>query len=224
MLLTIIRTAILFLILVIALRVMGKRQVGQLQPYELAVTITIADLAVVPMESTSFPLISGIVPIFVLVVLGVILSYVSLKSIKMRGIICGRPSIIIQNGKIVEQELTGLRYDINDLLEQLRIKNVPNVADVEFAILETSGSISVIPKSQKRPLNPEDMNIPTKYEGIPMTLIIDGHVLQENLNRINLNTQWLQGELDKFGINDLKKVLFASLDTNGNLFYQIKTS
>lgn len=224
MLLTIIRTAILFLILVIALRVMGKRQVGQLQPYELAITITIADLAVVPMESTAFPLISGIVPIFVLVILGVLLSYVSLKSIKMRGIICGRPSIIIQNGKIVEQELTGLRYDINDLLEQLRIKNVPNVADVEFAILETSGSISVIPKSQKRPLNPEDMNIPTKYEGIPMTLIIDGHVLQENLNRINLNAQWLQGELDKFGINDLKKVLFASLDTNGNLFYQIKTT
>ncbi|MFA4884630.1 MAG: DUF421 domain-containing protein [Desulfotomaculaceae bacterium] len=223
MLLGIIRTIILFAVVVIGLRLMGKRQIGQLQPYELVIVIMLSALAAIPMENTGIPLASGLFPIFTLLVAQVALSYVSLKSERARGVICGTPSVLIENGKIIEKELARIRYNINDLLEQLRAKNVPNIADVEFAILETSGELSVIPKSQKRPIVPADMNLPTMYEGLPITLIIDGYVFSKNLAKINLNEDWLKSELQKFGVNNFKEVLFASLDTEGKLFYQVKS-
>ncbi|MGE5417960.1 MAG: YetF domain-containing protein [Acidobacteriota bacterium] len=223
MLLVVLRTLILFASVVLFLRMMGKRQIGQLQPYELVIVIMISELAAIPMESTNIPLLRGIIPIFVLFVAQVALAYVSLKSERARGIICGRPSILIENSKIVESELERQRYNINDLIEQLRLKNVPNIGDVEFAILETSGQVSVIPKSQKRPVEPEDLSIPTQYEGLPTTLVIDGHVIHQNLKRNELGVDWLRGELRKFGINDLRDVLFASLDTQGRIYYQLKS-
>ncbi|MEW6695910.1 MAG: DUF421 domain-containing protein [Bacillota bacterium] len=222
MILVFIRTLILFTLVVIAIRLMGKRQVGKLQPYELVIIVLIADLAAVPMENIGIPLLSGIIPILTLLFAEVTISYISLKNERLRGIVSGTPSVLVENGKIVESELSKLRYNVNDLLEQLRTKNFPNIADIEFAILETSGEVSVIPKSQKRPLNPADLKIPTKYEGIPMTLIIDGYVFENNLAKINLSVAWLQKELQKFGIYDFKQVLLASLDTEGNLFYQLK--
>ncbi len=222
MILGIIRTLILFTVVVIGLRVMGKRQIGQLQPYELVIVIMLSALAAIPMENTGVPLISGLAPILTLLVAQVALSYISLKSQRARGIICGTPSILIKNGKIIEEEMARLRYNINDLLEQLRSKNTPNIADVEFAILENSGQLSVIPKSQKRPVVPADINLTTAYEGLPVTLIIDGYVFHKNLARINLNEDWLKTELQNFGINSFKEVLFASLDTEGKLFYQVK--
>ena len=223
MILNLIRTLVLFLVVVVAIRLMGKRQVGKLQPYELVIIIMIAELASIPMENIGIPLLSGVIPILTLLFIEVVISYFSLKSERMRGFVCGTPSVLVENGKILEAEMSRLRYNINDLLEQLRAKSFPNVADIEFAILETSGEISVIPKSQKRPLNPADLNIPTKYEGIPMTLIIDGYVFEKNLSKVNLTKEWLKGELGKFGIQDMKQVLLASLDTEGNLFYQLKT-
>jgi len=202
---------------------MGKRQVSQLQPYELVIVIMLSALAAIPMENTGVPLASGLFPIFTLLVAQVALSYVSLKSERARGVICGIPSVLIENGKIIEKELARIRYNINDLLEQLRAKNMPNIADVEFAILETSGELSVIPKSQKRPIVPADMSLPTRYEGLPITLIIDGYVFNKNLAKINLNEGWLKSELQKFGVNSFKEVLYASLDTEGKLFYQVKS-
>ncbi|MEG6523797.1 DUF421 domain-containing protein [Desulfotomaculum sp. 1211_IL3151] len=222
MILVMIRTLILFTLVVVALRIMGKRQIGKLQPYELVIIIMLAELASLPMADNRFPLVIGIIAIITLAFLEVLISYTLLKSQRLRGFICGGPSILIENGKVMEQELYKLRYNINDLLEQLRTKNFPDIADVEFAILETSGEISVIPKSQKRPINPADLNIPTDYEGIPISLIIDGYVIVHNLDKINLSEQWLSSELSKFGIHDLKQVLLASLDTQGNLFYQLK--
>ncbi|MFZ5631561.1 MAG: DUF421 domain-containing protein [Bacillota bacterium] len=223
MILGIIRTLILFTVVVIGLRLMGKRQVGQLQPYELVIVIMLSALAAIPMENTGVPLVSGLVPILTLIAAHVALSYVSLKSERARGVICGTPSVLIENGKIVEKELARLRYNINDLLEQLRSKNMPNISDVEFAILETNGNISVIPKSQKRPVVPADMNLPTTYEGLPMTLIIDGYVFHKNLAKINLDENWLKSELQKFNVNSFKDVLFASLDSEGKLFFQVKS-
>lgn len=222
MLLIIIRTLILYISVVIVMRVMGKREIGQLQPFELVVALMIAELGAIPMQNVGVPLLSGIIPIIVLMTAQVTLSYISMKSEKGREIICGKPSVLVANGKLVESELAYLRYNINDLLEQLRSKNYPNIADVEFAILETNGQLNVVPRSQKRALQPEDMQISTSYEGIPVTLVIDGKVNEENLRKINLNEAWLQTELEKFGVDDLKKVLFASLDTSGKLFYQLK--
>lgn len=222
MLIEIIRTIILFAVVIVVVRLMGKRQVGQLQPYEFVVVILLSALAAVPMANTGVPLISGLVPILTLLVTHVLVSYVALKSVRARGLICGKPSVLIENGKIIEEELIKQRYNINDLIEELRSKNAPNISDVEYAILETSGNLSVIPKSQKRPVMAADLNISTTYEGIPTALIIDGHVFRKNLNKINLTEQWLKEELKKFNVNNLKDVLFASIDSEGKLFYQVK--
>lgn len=217
-----IRTLILYSLVIITMRIMGKRQIGQLQPFELAVAIMISELAAVPMQNTGIPLLAGIIPILTLLIAQILLSFVSLKSTKARGIICGKPSIMIENGKIIEANLRREMYTLNDLLEQLRIKNTPNVADVEFAILETNGQLSIIPKSQKRPLSPEDLQLPTNYEGLPLDIIIDGDIIFKNLKKANLDENWLSEELAKNGINNSKDVLFASLDTNGSLFCQKK--
>lgn len=222
MILVILRTLILFSATFLVLRIMGKREIGQLQPYELVIIIMISELAAVPMENIGIPILRGIIPIFILFALQVTLAYVSMKSERARGTICGKPSVLIKNSQIDEAEMARQRYNINDLLEQLRSKNAPNIADVEFAILETSGQLSVILKSQKRPVEPEDLNVNTKYEGLPATLIIDGHIIHENLFKINLSLDWLRGELTKFGILNTEDVLFASLDTEGKLYFQVK--
>lgn len=224
MILAILRTLILFLIIVIALRLMGKRQIGQLQPYELVVILMLSELAIIPMENIDMPMTSGLVPIITLVTVQILLAYLTLRSENARGIVCGRPTILVENGKILELEMARIRYNINDLLEQLRTKDVFNLADVEYAILETGGQLSVILKSQKRPVVPADLGVSTHYEGLPVTLIIDGYVFQNNLSRIKLSQEWLLSELKKFGIDSFKDVLFASLDTEGKLFYQQKAN
>jgi len=224
MLLVIIRTLILYATTVLLLRVMGKRQIGQLQPYELVVIIMISELAAIPMQNTGIPLLSGLIPIFILVTAQVTLSYISLKSERARGVICGTPSIVIENSRIVEDELRRQRLNLNDLLEQLRLKNVSDISDVEYAILETSGQLSVILKSEKRPVEPQDLKISPEYEGLPITLIIDGQVINDNLKKVQLDMIWLQNELGKYGIKNVKDVFFASLDAHKQLYYQLKSS
>ncbi|MHB8125122.1 MAG: DUF421 domain-containing protein [Desulfitobacteriaceae bacterium] len=216
------RTFILYALVVLVIRALGKRQIAQLQPFELVVIIMISELAAVPSENVGIPLISGVIPILVLFLSGATLSYLTLKSEKARSIICGTPKILIDKGKIIEPELKKMRYNISDLLEQLRIKNMANISDVEYAILETNGELSVIPKSQKRPAIPEDFQISTKYEGLPLTLIMDGQVHSENMKKANVDTQWLQKEINKQKLTSFDQVLLASLDTAGTLFIQAK--
>lgn len=218
----IIRTFILYAIVVLVLRMLGKRQIAQLQPFELVVIIMISELAAVPSGDIGIPLISGIIPILILLISGITLQYLTLKSEKARSIICGKPTILIDKGKILETEIKRIRYNISDLLEQLRIKNIPNISDVEYAILETNGEMSVIPKSQKRPSIPEDFQITPKYEGLPLTLIMDGLVQAENLKKANVDLQWLQREMKKQQLTSFDQVLLASLDTAGTLFIQGK--
>lgn len=216
------RTLILFSLVVISMRIMGKRQIGQLQPYELAVLIMISALAAIPMEDIAIPLFNSIIPIILLLAFQVLTSFAAQRSERVRAAVSGRPSILVQNGKISESELKELHMNINDLMEQLRICGYPNIADVEFAVFETNGEIAVIPKSQCRPLQPRDLGMETNYEGLPHPLIIDGNVNYENLGKIKLDELWLKNELNQFGISDFKEVLFASLDTEGKLYYQRK--
>lgn len=204
------------------MRIMGKRQIGQLQPFELVIAILIADLAAVPMQNTGIPLINGVVPIITLLLAQVSISFITLKSEKARAIICGTPNIVIENGKIREDELKRMRFDLNDLIEQLRSKNVYNISDVEFAIMETTGHLSVIVKSQKRPVTPEDMQLETQYEGIPLTLILDGRINHKNLSLAKLNVSWLMEQISLFGYDRIEQIFFASLDTQGKLFLQAK--
>ena len=222
MLIVFARTIILFLFVMVVIRAMGKRQIGELQPFELVLAIMIAELAAVPMEDKEIPLINGIIPILTLLLLQVAMSFISLKNDKLRGIISGAPSVLIENGKIQEKELEKQRYNLTDLMEQLRLKNYPNISDVEYAILETSGELSVIPKSQKRAVTPVDLNIDTRYEGLALPLIMDGQFKNNNISRVGVDVGWLKGELEKFGIKSPEEVLLASLDTQGKLFIQKK--
>ena len=220
MLVVFVRALVLYLVVVVSMRIMGKRQIGQLQPFELAIAIMISDLAAVPMQNTGIPLVNGIIPILTLLIAQLLMSLLSLKSIRARALICGKPTILIEKGKIKEEELRKELYTLNDLLEQLRIKNFPNIADVEYAILETNGQLSVIPKSQKRPLTPQDMDIKTDYEGITFDAIIDGHILENNLKIAGKNVQWLLKEIHKQQYAKPQDIFFACIDSSGNLICQ----
>ena len=175
------------------------------------------------MQETGIPLLSGIIPIITLLIIQLTFSYLSMKSETARKVICGTPSVVIANGRIVEDELQRLRYNINDLLEQLREKDYPNINDVEYAILETSGKLSVIPKSQKRAITPADLEMETAYEGLPITLIADGVINYSNLKTAGLSKEWLLEELRKRGVHNPKEILFATLGSDGDLFIQGKT-
>ncbi len=222
MLVVFVRALVLYIIVVITMRLMGKRQIGQLQPFELAIAIMISELAAVPMQNTGIPLINGIIPILTLLVAQLAMSLLSLKSMRARTLICGKPSILIEKGMIKENELRKELYTIKDLLEQLRIKNYPNIADVEYAILETNGQLSVIPKSQKRPVNPQDLDIKTDYEGISTDVIIDGEIITSNLKKAGKNRQWLEQEIHKQHIRQPEDVLFACIDSSGKLICQAR--
>ncbi|WP_407306807.1 DUF421 domain-containing protein [Desulfosporosinus sp. SB140] len=223
MIIVVLRTFILYALVIIALRLMGKREIGQLQPFELVVIIMISELAAIPTENIGIPLLSGIIPIMVLLLANVTLAWISLKSERARTIICGSPSILIERGKILEHELRKNRYSLTDLLEELRIKNVPNIADVEFAVLETNGQLSVFPKSQNRPTIPKDFMLKTQYEGLPLTLVMDGVLNQKNLQQGNKDLNWFMNELNKRNINRVEDVFLASLDTSNTLFVQAKS-
>jgi uncharacterized membrane protein YcaP (DUF421 family) len=222
MIIVVLRTLILYTFVIIALRLMGKREIGQLQPFELVVIIMISELAAIPSENVGIPLLSGIIPILVLLLTSLTLAGISLKSERARTIICGTPSVLIERGKIIEDELKKNRYNLTDLLEELRIKNVPNIADVEFAVLETNGQLSVFPKSQNRPTIPKDFMLKTQFEGLPLTLIMDGNLNHKNLQQGNKDLPWLKKELKKQKIERVEDVFLASLDSSDTLFVQAK--
>ena len=173
MLATFVRVIIIYILVLIVMRLMGKREIGQLQPFELVIAIMIADLAAVPMADIGIPISSGIIPILGLLVMHLTISIINLKWVKARGFISGKPSILIFRGKIDEKQLKKERFTINELQERLRGNNVASLADVEYAILETNGEITVIQKPDKRATIPADFNIMPEYEGIPYDLVID---------------------------------------------------
>jgi len=204
------------------MRLMGKRQIGQLQPSELVVALIIADLAAIPMGNTGIPLIAGIIPILTLFVCETILSYISLKSQRARRIISGKPSIVIEKGNIIERELRKQRLNIDDLMEQLRLKNVTDIKDIEYAILETGGQISIVLKTDKKTVTREDLNIQRPYEGLPISVIIDGYVNQHNLSIAGHNMNWLENQLKENNIKSPKDVLFAYISQDKKFIYQLK--
>lgn len=222
MFITMFRTIILYSTVVIAMRLMGKRQIGELQPFELAIAIMISDLASFPMQDIGIPLIHGVIPIITLLVFHVILSVIQLKSEKARAIICGSPSILINNGKIDINQLKDQRYNLNDLLEELRLNGYFNVNDVKYAILETSGKLSIIPKSPKSPVTREDLHLPPAKFQLPVSLIMDGKVNYDNLVLINKDIIWLNQKLKENNITSPQDIFIAILDSTNKFFYQYK--
>lgn len=219
----VIRTLILYAVVIASIRIMGKRQLGELQPSELVVAIMISDLASVPMASVNIPIIAGVIPVLTLLIAEVVTSHLSLKSEKVRKFLSGEPSIVIYNGHINEGELRRLRFNMDDLLEELRLNNCHDISDVEVAVIETSGKLSVIPKDKARSVTVEDMNSKKiRRDGLPCHLISDGVLNENELNRSGKDIKWLKKELKKRKINSIDDVFIASLDAENELFVQRK--
>ena len=221
MLITFVRAIVLYIIVLVVMRMMGKREIGQLQPFELVISIMIADLASTPMSEIGIPITNGIIPILGLLIMHLLISFVNLKSIKVREILCGKPQILIYRGKIDEKALLQERFTINELEERLRGKDVMSLADVEYAILETNGEISVVLKPEKRTVITEDLNLQPEYEGMEYDLIIDGKIMHHNLKILGKNLEWLKKELKKQNMKP-SEVLVATLNGKGDVFCQKK--
>ena len=221
MLATFFRSIIIYIIVLIVMRLMGKREIGQMQPFELAISIMIADLASIPMTDIGIPISNGIIPIMGLLVMHLVISVLNMKSGTLRGLICGKPTILIYRGKIDEEKLRAERLTLNELEEKLRSNNVMNLGDVEYAILETSGDISVIQKPNKRTTTPEDFNIMPEYEGISYDLVIDGKVMQDNLNKLDKSYEWLKKQTEKFQMMP-EEALIVTVNGKGDIFCQKK--
>ena len=221
MLIILIRTIMLYILVLLVMRFMGKREIGQLQPFELVISIMIADLASTPMSDIGIPIFNGIIPILGLLIMHLVISVANLKSIRFRQIICGKPSILIYRGRIDEKVMKSERYTVNELQERLRGKNVFNIGDVEYAILETSGEINVILKPEKQIPTSDDMNIKKEYQGIAYDLVVDGVIQYDNLKKLNKDYKWLKKQINGFGYEP-ESALIVTIDGNNNIFFQEK--
>lgn len=218
----IVRTAILYSLVVLVMRLMGKRQLGELQPYELVITIMISDLASLPMQDTRLPLLLGIIPIITMLIMQIFVSEIQLRSEKIRSIIDGKPSILLRNGKIDTKALREQRINIDDLMEELRVNGYFNIDDIAYVILENNGQISVIPKANLSPVTRSDLNISVPQDILPTILIIDGKVLKDNLKSINKDINWLVANINKYNIQKTEDVFIALMDSHNKFFCQQK--
>lgn len=220
----ILRAMLIYLIVLIVLRLMGKRQIGDMQPCELVITLIIADLACIPMSETTIPLLYGITPLLTLAVLHFVMTFLSRKSLTLRKLINGKPVIVIDKKGINYTALKALNMTLNDLTEALRTANCFSFDDVAFAILETNGNLSVLLKSQVSPVINEDMNIKTNDSTLQVILINDGKISKENLEHLNLEEDFILRILKKEDVKKIKDVLIMCINAYGEIYFQTKNS
>jgi uncharacterized membrane protein YcaP (DUF421 family) len=213
-----IRTVILYLLIVVGVRLLGKRQIGQLEPSELVLALIIADLASVPMQDNGIPLLSGVIPIVTLLAVSTILSVLTVRSIKFRALLCGRPSIVVENGVVQERELRKNRLTIDELLEELRGQGYGDFQAVKFAVLETNGRLSVLPFASEKPVTAAQMGLSPDEPGLPVILISDGRLLAHNLKGRGYETVWLHKQLAKYGLKTPEQAFLLTVDEGGNTY------
>ncbi len=199
MLLSYLRTAVLYLILLGVIRLMGKRQIGEMEPSEFVVTMLVANLASIPMQDGGIPLLSGLVPILTVLGAELVLSNLALRSTRLRKLLCGKPVILIENGKILRKNLQRTCITLDELTGQLRLKDVLDLKTVQYAILETNGNLSVFPYPKDRPATAAEAGIAVKPQALPITIVADGHLLKENLPLIGKDEAWVQRILQSRG-------------------------
>ena len=232
-LIVIFRTVLVYFIVFLVLRLMGKREIGKLSVFDLVISIMIAESAVFVLDDVKRPLWDGILPILTLLVIQVSIAYISLKNRTVRLLFDGRPSMIVNNGKLDADEMRRQRYTLDDLMQQLRDQQVENLNDVQFAMLETTGKLSVILKKEQESFddnnssNPADSHKHTnaipqadqiRYASLPLPLIMDGKVQDENLEKIEKTRFWLKNKIQEKGVQDFKEVFFCTIDHKGQLF------
>ena len=218
MITAVIRTVILYLLIIVGIRLMGKRQIGQLDPSELVLSLLIADLAAVPMQDFGIPLLMGIIPILTLLCLSTILSVLTVKSIRFRALLCSRPSIVVQDGQILIKEMVKNRFTVDELMEELRVAGITDLSSVKYAVLETTGRISVLPKAEEKPVTVKDMKLPAQDNGLPVILISDGRILSQNLKIRNLTEAWLKKQLRQRNVQDIRHVFLMTVDEKGHIY------
>lgn len=221
---SLIRTIILYFVIIVSLRVMGKRQIGELEPTELVVTILISDLAAVPMQDIGIPLFSGIIPIVSLLALELLFSTWTMKSIKARKILCGKPTIIVENGQLKQREMAKTRFTIDELTECLRQECVTDISTVKYAILETSGKMSILLNPANQPATAEMLNQDPPDTGLPIIVINDGRIMSQNMQLCNLDDKWLESQLKSNGARSAKEVFILSVDSADNVYFAKKES
>lgn len=212
MALVLVRTIILYFLVLLTIRIMGKSELSEMSPFQLVIIFMIAELAAIPIESTSAPLLNGVAAIFALTFLQTLISMISIKCEWFKNLINGKPSILIENGEINQKELRALRITLNDLLEQLRIQNIAALSDVEYAVMESNGELSVIPKAGKKPLTPSDLGIIKDPGSLPLVLISDGVVYKKNLDKLSLTETKFKRLLTANKIHSFKEVFLAFSD------------
>lgn len=215
-----IRTVLLYLLLLLLMKAMGKRQLGQLQPIELVAVLVISEMASLAMQSSATPMLYSLTPLITITLLQILLSMINLKSEKVRAAVCGRPEIVIEKGHLKEDIMRKLRLNLNDIQELCRNKGYFDLTQVEYAIMETNGSLSVMPRVENRPLEVGDMLPDPPQEQLSLLLILDGHVNQQTLHALGYNELWLQKQLRKMQVSNPAEIFVDGIDETGSFFAQ----
>ncbi len=220
MLIIFIRSIIIYLALLVNMRLMGKRQLGELQPFEFAITLLIADLATIPMQDTAIPILHGLIPIFAIFIVHLFISMLNFKSTTLRKIIDGKPSVIIDDNGIDYKEMKSLNMHVNDLMEGLRQQGYFSLSDVHIAIVETNGALSVMPKFNSAPVTNLDMKIEGENPDLPFSLVLEGNLMKETLTKFEkIDVEGVKTELKKHQLN-IKEVYLFSVRQNGEYYLQ----
>ena len=213
------RTIILYILIIAGVRLMGKRQVGELEPSELVLSLIIADLASVPMQDYGIPLLTGVVPILTLLAVTMILSVLTMKSVRFRAVVCGRPSMVIRNGVVDQTEMAKNRLTVDELLEELRIQGYTDLSTVKYAILETNGQLSVLPYANQKPPTARELKVAVEEGGLPRVVVSDGKLLERNLKALGHDRPWLDRQLSQRGCTDVSKVFLLLVDEADAVYF-----
>ncbi len=218
---SLLRTLILYVAVVAAIRLMGKRQIGELDPAELVITILISDLAAIPMQDPGIPLFAGLVPIATLVSTEIIVSFIALKSRLFRRILNGQPAIIIRGGELDIEKMRQMRLTTDEVIESLRKQNVSSVSDVKYGVIEPDGTLTIVLTQAQQPTTAEMLNVTPKDIGLPLIVVSDGEVVQRSLKLLRIDAKEVLGRLKKQGLTP-EDVFLMTLDDCGNAFIQRK--
>jgi len=216
------RCIVLYLLVLFMFRLMGKRQLGELQPFEFVITLIVADLATIPMAEINVPLAHGVIPLITLMLLHFLISLLSRKSIFLRKVLNGKPVIIITPDGIDYKSLKKLNMNFNDLNEALRELNYFSYDQIAYAIVETNGKITVLPNADNSPLTAEDLKLQKKEPTIPLMLVCDGKIMKDNLEISGLNEEFILEQAKKFKTKKIKDITVATIDNDGKMYLQIK--
>lgn len=219
MVIAVARTVILYLIIIVGIRLLGKHQVGELEPSEFVLALIIADIASVPMQDYGIPLLMGIIPIVTLLCLSMLLSLLTMKSLRVRALLSGVPSILIRNGRVDQKEMRRTRMTLDELLEELRLQGYTDPSLIRYAILETNGQLSLLPYAQEKPPSAKDLAVPVDDAGLPLVLINDGRLISGNLRRRGLDENWLNKRLAEYRVKSPREVFLLTVDEQGETYF-----